>query len=549
MRCRLTTRFLALAIGLALGCGEGDGSGGEPPTFEVDPPDPRCVALPDPPGSFPPDIAFVPATPEQPALLVAATDSNPGTVPFDVGRVPFAAASDAFASELPKDADGDGDDDNFKAIDGIFPVAPDFALVTVSDSSSLAGVVFVDPRGGARKVWVEVPDSLAATRFKGLPEPGEGRFQTAASVRACITPDPEALDSRGGRVADIPSRKWCDPGRPSFLSSFPSGATLVSDHLFVSMSNLGLDQGKENTQYMPGAVVVFDLDLKSDPPVARPTTDTPDGLPFLRSSAGSFNATHVTPYTTPSGRQFVLVTHTGAIGIARDDRDTPQRESGTLPITSGAIDVIDAQRLRIVATIPLPGANPAFGALAIDPSGRVAVVGDLNARSLYAFDLGVLENLSRPPDARADAVVVLDGSEPEGNALIFDGVAPLRIPPVARGAPPESCPGDVDSVVFDAAGRKVFAIDRCDGSLASVRVDLSGDPSLQTLREERFEVTVRALTAAQRSDTLGQPRWPSALRQRPGIPGVDYSGPDLFFIVNEQEPILCGVYSDILRSF
>ena len=54
---------------------------------------------------------------------------------------------------------------------------------------------------------------------------------------------------------------------------------------------------------------------------------------------------------TRSGRELVLVTLTGAIGAG----------TGTGNIrTAAAVDVIDAERLRIAASIPLGFAGPSF---------------------------------------------------------------------------------------------------------------------------------------------------------------------------------------------
>jgi hypothetical protein len=249
-----------------------------------------------------------------------------------------------------------------------------------------------------------------------------------------------------------------------------------------------------------------------------------------------FIPTCVTGYVTTTGRALALVTLSGAIGIRADDPSTSALEGGAVRITDGAIDVIDAVSSARIATIPLYDANPAFDDLAIDPTGTVALLGDLNARHLYAIDLRELDAL--PPGAPAGGPPVLD------QAVIFDGLNPLVIPALQGGAPAVSCPGQIVGVDFSNAGTRAYALETCDGSLASLAVDLSGNPSTAELRG-RIEVTgVFPVVAPLRADTFDQLRRPSSMKVRPGVPGVDYEGPDVFFLIAEPEGFLCGLRLD-----
>jgi hypothetical protein len=233
----------------------------------------------------------------------------------------------------------------------------------------------------------------------------------------------------------------------------------------------------------------------------------------------------------------LLDTHTGAIGIRPDDPNTDVLESGALPLTDGAVDVVDVDALELVATIPLELANPGYEGLAIDPSGRVALLGDVNARRVYAIDLEALA--LAPPAGSGGSPQVLAG------AVVFDGRNPLVLPPLAGGAPEITCPGQVAGIDFDAAGDTAYALDTCDGSLSALEVDLGGSPSTGELRGRIRVASLSPLTAPVRSDTLGQLRRPASLRVRPGRPGLDYVGPDLFFTIGEPAPgYLCGVRID-----
>jgi hypothetical protein len=521
-----------MALGLACTgakCGGGTGSGGSPPVVEIESPDSRCAALGDPTG-FPPGFDFVPGVPGR---VLAATFLRSTLIPLDVEGVPFSVPPGTTDFSLPADADGDGNAFDTPAIDSITVLSSELALVTVSNTPE--AVLFVHPAGtdgGMVTVRVEVPEAFDPDDFLGMPDPGPENAELRTGVRTtfCIVPRPGALDSRGDAIAEvIDPRFWCREGEPSYYSTFPAGAAVVGPHMFVPLSLLGgVGLGGPDTQFLPGAVLVYDLDRTLDPPQVSPSTETPDGRAYVLTSEGAFNASEVTPYTSPSGRGYLLVTLTGAIGI---------QGGATLGLTDGAIDVIDVESLRLVATIPLVGANPAFSRLAIDPTGRVALMGDATGRNVYGIDLAPLDSLVPIPGE----VVVLDGRSAQGNAVIFDGVTPLRIPALPGGAPAETCAGRIQGVAFAHHGRVAYAIDECDGSLSLIDVQLEPVASAP-LPRDRFEVVGQAaITAPLRSDTLGLPRRPSSLMVRSGEPGVDFQGPDVFFMVGDEEALLCGI--------
>ncbi len=130
--------------------------------------------------------------------------------------------------------------------------------------------------------------------------------------------------------------------------------------------------------------------------------------------------------------------------------------------------------------------------------------------------------------------------------MIFDAAAPLELPALPNGAPAATCPGYVVGADFDATGTKVFASDFCDGTLAIVGVDLSGNPPVPVPAvPERFRVLrTLPITAPLSPASLGLSRAPGAVRVRPGRPGVDYHGPDVLFLASLPEGQLCGVRID-----
>lgn len=524
--------LLAAAL-LATGgtCGGGNGGGGSGAVIRIEAPvienpDARCAALPE---AFPPGFGFVPGLPGR--VLAASLGSlatPPTLIPFDVETSPPEIPDDAEILGIPLDSDGDGREEGVPGgvalapiLDDVFAVDPELGFATASGYEE---VVFFRPAAGELlPVEVEVPASLPPGDRPFLPAPGSAELRTAVSTFACVRVAEDALDSRGEPVADS-VRGRCDPEVPSFRTSFTSGVALAGGRLFVTTSNLGGGRATPEPQYLPGSVLVFELDRSVDPPRLRPDPDTP----ILLTRA--FNPTHVTPHRA-GHRELVLVTLSGALGIAEDDPDTEPVEGAGIPLSEAAIEVIDAESLVHLATIPLGLAALAFEGPAIDPSGRLALIGSAAGRVLYGIDLAPLADL---PEAPAEPAVLEE-------AVIFDAGRPFRIPGLAVGAPPESCPGETFGVAFDHSGERVYVGDFCDGSLALIRVDLSGEPDTAELRRRLLLLDVEPLVAPLRADTLGEPRGLGRIRVRPGRPGVDFEGPEVFFLVGQEEGLLCGI--------
>lgn len=525
---RITLLVAASCALLGGKCGGGDGGGGGG-SIEIESPDPRCVALSSP---FPPGFDFVPGDDSR---IWVANFSPPELVPLDVSGLPPELPGTVATFPLPADSDGDGRQEGspFPGIslapllDDIHIVAPDLALVT---ASSYEEVLFFSPAAGELiEVELSVPGSFLKADNPLLPDPGaDAELRTGVSTIACVSPPLGALDSRGEPIAaTLPVSRWCDPARPSYRSSFTSGAALAGDRLFVSVSNLGNEPGRPDTQYLPGAVLVYDVDWAADPPTLSPSETSP-----VLITTG-FNPSHVTSFEVDS-RPFALVTVSGAIGVAEDDPDTDEIEAAGIANTQASIDVIDADSLEIVAVIPLGFAGLAPSGLQVDETGRVGVVGSVIGRQLYAVDLSPLADL---PDS-ASPPIVLDGLDGD-DAVIFDADEPLVIPKRPGGAPAASCPGSVGGVSW--GGSRLFATESCDGTLVEFLVDLTSDPPVP-VPAERFKFIERFDIAAPiRSDTLADSRSPGAVAVRPGV--FD-SGPDVVFLIGQQEGLVCGIDLD-----
>ncbi len=516
----LRSGLLALAALLCVGCeGAGDGGGGLVVKDEVL--DPRCTPVA---GSLPAGLALLPGAGDRAALVQF---QPPALVSFELGGERPRVLG--FAG-IPADSDGDGYEDSDRSRQlGFFPLAPvlggveiarpDLALISASNYEQ---VLFADPSlPTLRTALVENPQDAPGYRpedYPFLPQDGMPDPRTAISTRACIYPETPA-DSGGGRILADPR---CDPMEPaSYFTNLTAGKTVAAGRLFVATSNL---RSSGLALFYPGTVLVYDLEEDAGALWVRPQEETP----VLFSS--DFNPTGVTRHVNAAGRELVLVTNTGAIGAGTGSANLR---------TATSVDVIDAARLRIVACIPLGVAGPSFDRIAIDPSGRIGLLGATSRRELYAIDLAPLDD-DRLFEGEGEPVQ-LDGlTTGFPDARIFDADRSLVLPDRPDGAPPAQCEG-FTHVAVDAAGRELFATDYCDGTLARVRVDLSGPPPVP-VPQERFQAfRLDAPFAPLSGASLGLLRGPSLLRVRPGVPGADYTGPDVFVLVGLPDAQLCGV--------
>lgn len=496
-RCPRSLALAGLAVALCGGtCGGGSGDGGSTATV-VASGAPGCTLLP---SLFPPDVDFVPGHPGRAVI----SQFNPGLLlPLELGSGPPAlGAPGPFADlrgRIAQDACGGLLD---PALSDVLALGPDLAVVTASGCEALT---FFDALSGEpAALEVELDPSLHGDDFPFWPEPGTGALAIAASTRICVSAAEEMRDSRGDPLA-----RSCNPDAPSFFTSFTSGVAWAGARLFVAQSNLGAGAGGDDPQFLPGSVSVFRLDR-----AAAPNRLEPDPVVPVLLTHG-FNPTHVTAYTTPAGRELVLVTVTGALGLRPDDPATAEREAGGFPLSDAGIDVVDARQLRLVAHIPLGRAAPSFGRIAIDPSGRVGLVGSSVSRNLYAVDLAAVSALR--PD---EPFRLLDGSD-GGRAAIFDAESPWPLPALPGGPPSALCPGFITGVDWGADGRAA-ATDFCDGTLHRLAIDLSGDPPVPVPADTgRFAVAgVEAIGAPLIAESVGLPRAPGGLRFPPAAGGA-----------------------------
>lgn len=511
---------------LGFGCDAAGGSGSGGRVSATARSSPGCVALGLSP--FPPGLALLPADPD---AAVALSFEPPEVIFLELGG-DAPVESEIPILSIPDDSDGDGENEGSVGVpdapklDGVFVGDPELAaaglgLVTASGYEEV--IVFDTALGTLASVEIEVDESFDPADFRRLPMPGTSGLRTAISSDACIKPA-APIDSNGADYATgIPPEFFCDPEvAGSFYAKFTSGAAVAAGRLFVSVSNLGDGGGTEHARYLPGAVLVFDLDLEAVPPWVSPNPESP----VLETHA--FNPTHVTRIEV-SGREFVVATLSGALGIVQDDPNTPAIEARTLPLSRAALEVIDPETLEIVAeTDPddplLDTAAFDFDRLAVDPTGRVAVVGSAGRRSVYVVDLAPLATLVSPGDRLEEPLITFE----------------LSVPKLPGGPPDATCSGSTGGVAFNDAGDVLYVLERCDGTLTRFGVELPSDSADEVLATDFTLRTSEPLVASLVPENFGEDRDPGVLRVRPGRPGIDFVGPALLFLVAQPLGQACS---------
>lgn len=526
---------LLLALGQTLACA-GDGSDGDAPRVDFEP-TPECIRFA---GGFPSGFSGLPGAPN----LAAVVQFIPTVVlGLDLDPQPAQLLANSAIPEFPEhfcnrcggllraDSDGDGIADACHSDElGFFCLSPaaggltgiDKTLVALS-TSSYEQVLFIDPRSGAqRPVDIETPAASASFEpadWPFWPAVGGAVRRNGLSTRVCVY-GTGMFDSLGNPIG---ANGFCDDTRNGFVTRFTAGSAVVGDRLFVATSNL---LRSSTAQYAPGTVLVFDFEPSFDPPHARPDVDS--GVILTTG----FNPTTVTPYTTPGGRDLVLVAVTGAIAL------------GTGPDlirSDSSIDVIDTASRVLIATVPLGLAGLGFGGLSIDVSERLALIGAATRSALFGIDLAPLDdpNLGLGPETLP---IVLDGTTPGfGDARLYTADAPLLLPRRSNG-PPESQCSTQTSVALSTDADFGVASNFCDGTITVLALQT---PALRTTPlDPSRAVTIdrlEAVAAPLADDATGQIRAIDRVLIRPGVPGRDFNGPDVYFTAGLPEGAVCGV--------
>ncbi|MFT5694206.1 MAG: hypothetical protein ACI9QQ_000179 [Myxococcota bacterium] len=523
-------------------CAGGKGSGGSAPRVLIEEPA-ECAAVP---GAFPAGFAWLPGSD---GLAAVVADEPSAVLFFDMnGTEPKRLERDEIIA-VPTDSDGDGENDDdvklcgadlrdeFVSMGKALGVTESVAFVAGSGYEQI--MFFQTPDGSMLELDVENPADTASGSYHGQDYPylpAINAPRTAVSTKACIylTDDTAVADatSLGSPVGQHPC---CDRvvDVPSFVTTITAGLVIADGHMFVATANLDRPNGFRGS-YFPGTVLVYDVDFDAygEPTSVRPNTETP-----VIYSTG-FNPTGLAHYRTPRGRDLVLVTNSGALRLGVGASNI---------LTDSYIDVIDAASRRLVATIPMGRAGLNFEAVAVDPAERVGLIGSWTLPVLYGIDLRPMDNEDL---YEQDEVIFLDGSDPVfPDARIFEADTPFEIPDREGGPHPISCNGQTYAAI-NQAGEKAYVIEQCDGTLNEIDLLPAVEPCVGgepegiccdeiPLRQSCFSLgRIRNVTAP-----FNEPiemHGASQITVRPGEPQIDYTGPDVFFLVGLPDGLVCS---------
>ncbi len=356
-----------------------------------------------------------------------------------------------------------------KTIDGI----PDGLVIEAARD-----LAFVSTSGAAEGIWAFDPSDAF-------------RFLTSFTYTGAtyLLPSP-GVDSEGNRVETV---------KPTFTS----GAAWMGGKVYIPTSNY--TKTGSNPVCGPGTVRVVGFDDMVDPPYFY-SLPPPD----LIMTTG-FNPTEVTPF----GDRILLVTNTGVLAI---------REANGVPLTPGSVDVVDTELDCVVASYPLGMGAPAFTPIAIAeqhlPGGETVFRGYLGSAAynhVYELDLNGLDAYlgSCPAPGKIPQLVdkVLAGTQ-------------IEAPIVATDAPAF----DEDFVVQVAVnhdGTRAYATAFNSGILAVFELSTERNPDGSLVPSPK-----RPLSLLQVTDPMPTQNeaGPGPVAVRPGVPGVDYQGPDVFLL-------------------
>ncbi len=317
--------------------------------------------------------------------------------------------------------------------------------------------------------------------------------------------DPTPADPARPLIVSVPVfRVSLDPAEPNskgepvsdLLPSYTSGIAASNGKLYVCTSNFS--HTGSSPICPPGTVLIYrwNPELNS----ADITPSDPSHLVTTR-----FNPTEVTAL----GERFVLVTNTGVISI-----------EGTWAVakTQGSVDVIDTALDCIVATYPLGLGAPSFKPIAITPDRTRALLGSVANNYVYELDLTILDDI---PAACPEEVPEL------GEAVLAGPENPIVV---------GSSQGRVNDFIVQVGlnwnGTRAYATGYNSGTLSIFEVETRAG-----VASPKRAATVKVLTP---QTPTQEEHGPGPLAVRPGRPGIDYSGPDLF--------VLTGLYTGKMLS-
>jgi hypothetical protein len=289
---------------------------------------------------------------------------------------------------------------------------------------------------------------------------------------------------------------------PVFAPSDPGAQALalVGDTIYVGCASLMPQSYLDN---FPGVVLGFALDPTDHTRFASGVTQ-PAQVIYTRG----FNVTGLRAAVTPGGDDVVYVTTTGA---GRSYFQAQPFQTSPPEALHAFLEVLDPAKGEIAGVYAF-GPAGARNAAAVSPDRLEAVVG----RGDFGFARGELFRVSL---LDTDLAIANGGASPmDLSGGILDGVAdPIAMPFANAAMPPTG--RFVSALAYSADGRQLFAISFNDSTVNAFDVPRGG-------KRPRHRRQVRLSRGSETAQTFGPNA--SVMALRPGTPGVDFHGPDLW---------------------
>jgi hypothetical protein len=309
-----------------------------------------------------------------------------------------------------------------------------------------------------------------------------------------------------------------------------TGATVIADKLFVSMSNPAPLTTPSVPYYRPGVVLVYKFlggaVSPSVSPPEHPSIVFTKG--FNPTDVVGFDPADIVGYIGES-KNYILAIVSGVIPLV-DGALEPDDVAGSF------VELIDAADSKLKGSLRIgdkvaegEGGDAALsGVSALDVGNGMLYVGSAVERTIYSI---VLSTLIVPPFDEA-TVYELNLGSPSGINL------------------PDNCDGSIRGMAISDDGSEVYAVDYCAGTLIVLGTNGTGPPTMKDefaltfpINESDDEPVSGDGTDGEGDTPPAEPvekiKGPTRIAVRPGDPD-GYDGSDLFVLVTEPEGRVCA---------
>lgn len=382
----------------------------------------------------------------------------------------------------------------------------DIVIPEIDGMSDTAFVVSFSSPTGVLAIDLESDPLAVSTKFKGLISPNgtgfPGNLYIMNSERAFLLTSSHVIDfnPRTGGINtavkiieklalgeylpmsdeyDVDGDGTLDRSRNVIDLSYPSDLIAIDRNLYISFSNF--ISPILPAVAAPGVVKRYKI------------LDTP---PYLKETAYLITTDYNPVGLTKISDTSIAVTNGGV---------TDLWEGAAHPLTDASIDIVDMQGFAIIRNIPMGLSAPSFGKMALTSDGKTAFIGSRSYGEVYAIDL-------------------------LKNKLIYGHENPLTLTTNDEG-------GDyISSCSLSYDDWYLFSASFDTSSIYPVDIKAAPPSVLPSAFSKPFVLGFpKGVT---KDNPTGTNTGIGKIAVRPGIPGIDYTGADIFAITGNPGTIV-----------